>query len=248
MGLCPEPCCLPGRPRRLGAGQVVDHARGQIGRRLGADSGRRRCGESAQAEAIADDRQAVGHGGEQLHAHAAAREQRREHCAHGAEQRRQVVDRADDANAGPVVNVLFGKQWLFIITPLRLMCIAGGSISVVALTGSVVLATGRAAVDLKLSGFAMVFLTLTMVASVGYGLVGVSAGFLAYTVVSNSVSQYFTNKIAAIPTKRFLGALLPGTITALGVGVVVHVIGNAAYRLYGSHASVGAAAAAAALT
>jgi len=145
------------------------------------------------------------------------------------------------ANTAPVVNVFLGPQWSFIVAPLRLMCIAGCSISVVALTGSVVLAKGRAALDLKLSAFAMVFLALTMVASVRYGLVGVSVGFLIYTVISNSISQYYANKVLALPSKSFLLALLPGAITAVAVGIAVHIAGSVACRFYGNYASVGAA-------
>jgi O-antigen/teichoic acid export membrane protein len=149
------------------------------------------------------------------------------------------------ANTAPAVDVFLGPQWSFIVAPLRLMCIAGCSISVVALTGSVILAKGRAALDLKLSAFAMVFLALTMVASVRYGLVGVSVGFLIYTLISNSISQYYANKVLALPPKSFLLALLPGAITAVAVGMAVYVAGSTAHRFYGNYASVGASVGAA---
>jgi len=151
------------------------------------------------------------------------------------------------ANTAPVVDVFLGPQWSFIVAPLRLMCIAGCSISVVALTGSVVLAKGLAALDLKLSVFAMAFLALTMFASVRYGLVGVSIGFLIYTVISNSISQYYANKVLALSFKSLIRALFPGAITAVAVATAVHIAGGIVYGLYGNYASVGAAVAAAAI-
>jgi O-antigen/teichoic acid export membrane protein len=146
------------------------------------------------------------------------------------------------ANTGPFVNVLFGGKWGFIVPSLRLFCLTGAFISVITLSGPVILAKGRAGFDFMLSLTGLISMTLLMLVSVGYGLIGVSFGFLIYVVLIGVTGQIFANKIIGLRQLRFLYAVLPGICTSLIVGFSVYLTGNIVKTLYGDLASVPATA------
>jgi O-antigen/teichoic acid export membrane protein len=142
------------------------------------------------------------------------------------------------ANTGPVVSVLFGAKWLFIVGPLRVFCVAGAIISIVTFTGTIILAKGRPGLELKLSAFSLAVLILSMVISVRYGFLGVSIGFVSYVVIAGGVSQWFTNKIIELRLGQYVRSIGPCVITALAVGAGTFLSGRAFYSLCSDLASV----------
>jgi PST family polysaccharide transporter len=141
-------------------------------------------------------------------------------------------------NPGPVVEVFFGSQWLFIVTPLRLMCIAGAAVAVITLNGPVVLAKGRAGLELKLSMFSLPLIIAGMFIGVRYGLVGVGIGFAAYVLIAGGLSQYFTNRIIGLRLRQYVKSVMPAVFTSVSVGVCTSLTGWVLHSRYGTLASV----------
>jgi teichuronic acid exporter len=142
------------------------------------------------------------------------------------------------ANTAPVVSVLFGAKWLFIVGPLRVFCAAGAIISIVTFTGVVILAKGRPGLELKLSAFSLAVLILSVVISVRYGFLGVSIGFVTYLIVTGAAAQYFANKVIALPVHKFIGAIVPGLVAAAAVSAGVLLSARAVPERYGDFVSV----------
>ncbi len=81
------------------------------------------------------------------------------------------------------VALIYGSQWLFMVSPLRIMCGAGIFYAVGTTVGPVMLAKGQAALVVKWSFMMTALLTGAVLIGVGYGLTGVAIGLTVQAAV-----------------------------------------------------------------
>lgn len=131
---------------------------------------------------------------------------------------------ADDA-----VRLLYGHKYLLSVTPLRILCAGALFYPLAALSGSVMLGLGRADIELRLS--ALRTFATGLFAVVGWmlgGVDGVAWGVSTYAAIMFALDAEFAARLARVPRRSILGALLPsalaGGVTAILLAVLESLV------------------------
>lgn len=137
------------------------------------------------------------------------------------------------AAARPFVAVVFGDKWLFIVTPIQILCLAGAFYSISTPVRSVILGTGRAAWEFALLFFSFLLVALTIGVGVRFGFFGVAVAFSAQAIISYLIYVGFGHRIITLRPGRFLKVLAVPLAVALAVGITTAAAVAAASRIWG---------------
>lgn len=126
--------------------------------------------------------------------------------------------------APQLIPVIYGDQWIPAIVPLQLLCGVGMLYSVGSTVGSVFLAKGRPDLQFRIGLVVLCILTVIVLVSVRWGLVGVAAGVLVYAMTSWLIGQSFANRLISLRMPTYLRSLAPASIAC---AVMVAALGIA---------------------
>ncbi len=125
--------------------------------------------------------------------------------------------------AKPLVQLLWGEQWLSCVTPLRIICIATAVSCVAVSIGSVFLCKNRPTLIAKLVTFDMVYSIMWVIPlTVIYGLSGAATGMLL-SKTSFAVSVYFAFKLTRSSPLLLIRKIAPAFIASTFCGVFSNI-------------------------
>lgn len=110
------------------------------------------------------------------------------------------------------IKLVYGQKWALTILPLQILCGAGMLYSLGTTVGSIYLAKGRPDIQFKVGIFALLVLTAMVFKGVSYGVTGVAASVLIYTIVSLLAGQAFANALIKLRMLDYIRAILPATL------------------------------------
>lgn len=119
------------------------------------------------------------------------------------------------------VPVVYGQKWVAAVVPLQLLCGAGALYSLGSTVGSLYLAKGRPDLQLKVGLGAFALLGLAVGLGVRWGIAGVAAGVLAYTLTSLLAGQAFANGLIGLRMREYVRALVPACAGCAVMAVAV---------------------------
>ncbi|HEY1017039.1 MAG TPA: lipopolysaccharide biosynthesis protein [Herpetosiphonaceae bacterium] len=113
------------------------------------------------------------------------------------------------------------RKYPDIVTPLRLLCIAGMTYSVVTFTGAVITAKGRTDIMFKVSWVRLFGFGGAVLIGVRYGLVGVAVADVVYGLSTVWIFQGVAGRLIDMPLRDYLRIFIGPALTALCVGLGV---------------------------
>lgn len=129
--------------------------------------------------------------------------------------------------ADPIINVLFGDQWLEAIPVLQVLAIVGWVYSIGFHVGGVYKAIGRPDILFKLSMLALGITLPALLIGTQYGLVGVAIGQLISVIIVRVVGLTLATRFVGVSYKDILGEMLPalkGGIILIGLTIPLMLI------------------------
>lgn len=125
------------------------------------------------------------------------------------------------ALAEPLFRLLLPERWLPAATYLQLMCIAGLLFPVHVINLNILTVKGRSDLFFYLEIIKKLTLTLILVVSVGYGVVGILYGQIIFSVLAYIPNSYFSSKLLNYSVSEQLADFLPGLILSGVIALAV---------------------------
>ena len=122
-----------------------------------------------------------------------------------------------------LIPILLGNNWLPMILPLQILCIAGIVKSITTFVGSILLSKGRSDIEFKLNIIKAIIIPLVILFGIQYGIIGVSISMTVLTLSSFLILQKITNKIINLSFLSFFKALYPATASSIIMMITVMV-------------------------
>jgi O-antigen/teichoic acid export membrane protein len=147
----------------------------------------------------------------------------------------------------PMIRVLYGQKWLGAVAPLRVLCLAALAYPLGAVSGMIMVAIGRADLELRLS--ALRAISTAVVCYFGYRIgrllgvawcvsgYGVAMAFLDVVVVARIIRLRVTEAFLAIGGSVVLGAIIAAALLVAGAprsGISAIALGTVGIILYGA--------------
>ncbi len=140
--------------------------------------------------------------------------------------------------ARPFIAVMFGANWLFIVTPVQILCVAGAFYSIFTPVRSVILGTGRAAWEFALLFFSFLLVALAVAVGARFGLLGIAVAFSLQAAVSYLIYQTVGHRIIKLEPRKFYPNLAVPVGVAAAVGVTTAAAAALAAPRYGAGAAL----------
>lgn len=123
-----------------------------------------------------------------------------------------------------LVSVILGQQWLEVIPILKILCFCGLAISVGTMSGSIYLSQGRTDLQLKVNLVTQAVRVTAIACGVPWGVIGVTIGFTAGTIISVLVSWIVAGNIIQLRLLTILKTLLPNILLATLMALALHFL------------------------
>ena len=128
------------------------------------------------------------------------------------------------AVAGDAVPVLWGDQWIPIITPLRILCLCAVMRIIPQPIGAIFNCKNRPDLHFKISLVGLVWTALVVgVLGYLYGIIGVALG-MVLSVLQSYVALYIAFKMINMPLKNVFIPLLPAFISSILCGTNAFIL------------------------
>lgn len=127
------------------------------------------------------------------------------------------------------IHLLLGEKWSPIITPLRILCPMGLLKSVGTTKGSVILARGRADIELKWNVIFLIPLSVALIFGSRFGLVGVATAYIVVYILGFPIIQGITNSLIDLKLKDYLQALYPAVVSTGAMVIFIAGLRNLGY-------------------
>ena len=131
-----------------------------------------------------------------------------------------------------LILTLYGSKWEGAILPLQILCIAGMSRSVTAVSKQMLMAVGRPDINLKCNLVVLPGAVIGVIVGTQFGIVGVAVGMAAFLSIGSWALLLLTGRQIDLPASRMISALQPGLATSL-----VAVVGLLLFQTFVSETS-----------
>lgn len=134
------------------------------------------------------------------------------------------------AVAADLIPVVFGAKWQPSVAPFQILCCLMAVQAVATTASTVLLATGRADLQLRITLGGVLFYAAALWFGTNHGVVGAAAGYAAVGVTAQLVTATVACRQAKVSLRMVFNALAPLAWAALGTGLAMYL---AAQRLSG---------------
>lgn len=123
--------------------------------------------------------------------------------------------------AYPLIDVLYGKQWLAAAPLVGILCLAAAIDATFSMAGEILIASGKAKLALWLQVGTQGIRVAAVVLLAQYGLEAVSWGLLVASIISGGLTHVMTQGCLALKLGLFLRRCIPGLVLTLMVALPV---------------------------
>jgi O-antigen/teichoic acid export membrane protein len=124
----------------------------------------------------------------------------------------------------PLILFLLGKRWAEVIPILRILSLVGMFQSIIFPVGWVFTALGKTREQFRLSMLLLVLFVIAMAAGIRFGLLGVTYAYAGWTLISGWLNLRLIGRYMELPVPVLLSAVLPITLMAGAMGLLVEMI------------------------
>jgi O-antigen/teichoic acid export membrane protein len=132
--------------------------------------------------------------------------------------------------ADTAIRVVFKPQWLSLILPLKILCLAACFRAISVLNAPLLLAKGMPEIVTRNSFLQAVVLPLAFLIGARYGLTGVAMAWLVTMPVLLAIMTWQTLRVTGLTVRAFLAELTPyiigASIMTAGVMLVLATLGR----------------------
>lgn len=145
------------------------------------------------------------------------------------------------AVAEPLVYLLLGKEWLYTSRLLSVMCLSFMWYPVQAININILQVMGRTNLFLRIEIIKKVISVLIIVLTIRYGLLVMTWGMVANSIISLVINMYYTGKFLDLGFWKQMRHFMPALCYSFSMGVIVlltmHFLDNNLLRLIAGVAS-----------
>ena len=128
------------------------------------------------------------------------------------------------ALARPLVITLVTDKWAQCIPYLQIICFASMWYPVHAINLNLLQVKGRSDLFLRLEIIKKAIITITIFASVPFGIIGICYGSVCTSIICLVINTYYTGKLINVGFLKQMGDLVPILLLALAMGALVYFL------------------------
>lgn len=128
------------------------------------------------------------------------------------------------AVASPLIQVLFGDNWMPMVPYFQILCLTGMTLPHRSLNLTILLVKGRSDLFLGLD-ILKIIIGLLMIAIIivfNYGIYGLHWTNFVMSIIAFFVNSYFSGKFISYSTKEQIKDMMPSFIISILMGIVVY--------------------------
>jgi len=129
------------------------------------------------------------------------------------------------ATARPLVALLLTEKWLPCVPYLQSLCVVGAMYPFYVLYAKVLLAVGRSRLYLGMHLAQKIIITLTIVVTFRWGIMGLILGQIAGWIISAGLLACISGKLVGFPLELQFAAIVPAVLLSAVIAVAVYGIG-----------------------